>query len=187
MPIMQQIGIAGTYDYSHLGDVTIIGKYAFINDRITGNVLSGGLAVTAPTSPDIVSVDGNFHSVLLQPWVGYIYNVDRFFLQAFHSVVIPTDQRDVTLLFNDVGIGFWAYRGNGLISFIVPTGEVHVTTPVTNRNIDTATIVVTDTVVLTSGIHVGIGRSVLTFGAAAPITGPQPYTVEAFLQYNLRF
>jgi hypothetical protein len=43
-----------------IGDITLIGKYAFFNDRTTGNVISGGVAVTPPTGN--FSMDGfRFH------------------------------------------------------------------------------------------------------------------------------
>jgi hypothetical protein len=29
-----------------MGDITLIGKFAFLNDRMTGNVISGGIAIT---------------------------------------------------------------------------------------------------------------------------------------------
>ena len=58
---MQQIGNADGFGYDHLGDLTIVTKYALINDRETGNVLSGGLAITAPTSPTIRTSDGSVY------------------------------------------------------------------------------------------------------------------------------
>src|SRR5262249_13974422 len=70
MPLLQQTSPINGFDASNVGDVTVIGKYAFFLDRETGNVLSGGLAVTAPTGPSVPTIDGTLHSTYLQPWFG---------------------------------------------------------------------------------------------------------------------
>jgi len=173
-----------------IGDMTAILKFALLNDYTTGNVFSLGLAVTAPTGPGIDTVDGTIRDTLIQPYIGYIWNYGNLYVQGFHSFVIPTDDRDVALVFNDVGMGYYLYRNpdrNGLIAFIVPTGEVHVTTPI--ESTETRFIQVPDIVAMTAGVHVGLfgGRPLLTFGAVAPITGPRPFDVEAFVQFNYRF
>jgi hypothetical protein len=186
-PLLQQGSGAGG-GYNGFGDLTIIGKYALYFDRTTGNVFSTGLGVTVPTGQSIPTTDGSIRDVLLQPFVGYIWNFDRFFVQGFHSLVVPTDSRDVTMAFNDLGINFWLYRNpDRFLSFVVPTLEAHVTTPLNHRDLN-GPIVIPDMVVLTTGIHFGLGRnSSLTVGAATPVTGPRPYTVESFLQFNWRF
>jgi hypothetical protein len=187
-PLLQQ-GNAGGFGANDVGDLTIIGKYAFILDRATGNVLSGGLALTVPTGRSIQTTDGNLHDTLIQPYVGYIWNFDRFYIQGFHSIVVPTDARDVTLAFNDVGVNCWLYRGapDRVLSFVVPSIEVHVTTPFNHRHLD-GPIVVPDMVALTTGVHFGLGRNTtLTLGAAAPVTGPRPFTVEGFVHLNWRW
>ena len=188
-PVFQQSSSINGFGAEDVGDLTIIGKYAFINDRTTGNVLSGGLAVTAPTGPRIPLPDGNLHSTLLQPWLGYIWNADSFFVHAFHSVVVPTDPRDVTLLFNDIGVNYWLYRNNSnrILNFIVPMAEVHVTTPLDHRDANSA-VYVPDIVVLTGGVHFGLFRNTtLSLGVATPVTGPRVYNVEGFVQLNWRF
>src|SRR5207244_3552331 len=45
-----------------------------------------------------------------------------------HQLQIP---RDLKLVFNDIGVGYWLYRGeqNGRLAGVVPTLEVHVNTP----------------------------------------------------------
>lgn len=189
MPLLQQTSPVNGFGANDTGDLTIIAKYAFFLDRATGNVLSGGLAVTAPTGPRIPTIDGNLHSTYLQPWFGYIWNADRFFLHAFHSVVVPTDSRDVTLLFNDVGLNYWLYRNdsNRFLNFIVPLAEVHVTTPLDHRDMNGA-FYVPDIVELTGGVHFGLFRNTtLSFGVATPVTGPRVYNIEGFMQLNWRF
>ena len=61
------------------------------------------------------------------------------------------------------------------------------TTPLNHRALN-GPIIVPDAVVLTGGVHFGVGRnSTLTFGAASPVTGPRTYNFEGFVQFNLRF
>src|SRR5207244_7959463 len=108
-PVVEQEGV-GAVGGSDFGDVTVVLKYAFLNDEGTGDVLSGGLAVTIPTGPGIPLQTGDLHSALLQPWAGYVWNFDQFYVQGFTSVVVPTDRRDVTFLSNDVGVGYTLYR-----------------------------------------------------------------------------
>lgn len=189
LPLLQQNSTLDGFSSHSIGNLTIIGKYAFILDQQTGNVLSAGLAITAPTGRSIDSIDGNIHSTLIQPWFGYIWNRDRFFLHAFHSVVAPTDARDVTLLFNDVGLNYWLYRSNSAqrLRFIVPMVEAHVTTPMNHRSGD-GPIYVPDLVVMTGGAHFGLGRNTtLTLGAGSPVSGPRIFNVEGFLQLNMRY
>jgi len=189
IPVVQQASGLGQGDSSSVGDMTIIGKYAWILDRDTGDVFSGGLAVTVPNGPGLDTPAGHLHSTLLQPWFGYIWNADRFFLQGFHSVVFPTDSRDVTLLFNDIGVGYWLYRGDAsrMLSFIVPAIEAHITTPLTHRD-GLGLVSVPDIVNMTGGLHLGLFRNAtLSVGVATPVTGPRPVGVEAFAQFNLRF
>ena len=57
MPILQQQSSDGIYA-DNSGGLTAIGKYAFYRDLTTGNIASGGLAVTTPTGPGIPALDG---------------------------------------------------------------------------------------------------------------------------------
>lgn len=189
LPFSQQPSSLDEFRSERVGDITVIGKYALFLDRTTGNVFSTGLAVTAPTGPGIQTIDGSLHSTLLQPWFGYIWNYNQFYVHAFHSAVFPTDNRDVSLLFNDVGVGYWLYRAgpDRLLSFVVPTLEVHVTTPLNNRGVNEP-IVAPDLVHLTGGLIVGLGRnSTLSIGVGTPVTGQRPYGFESVVQFNRRF
>jgi hypothetical protein len=185
-PVLQEIGGFGDDSF---GDITLISKYAFLDNWQAGDVVSGGLALTVPTGPEISTVAGNFHSVLFQPYVAFLWNLENLYVQGFVSVVIPTDSRDVTFLFNDIGVGYAIYRGtpDRLLTLIAPTVEAHVTTPLDNRQID-APLRGSDLVVLTEGLHFGFRRnSTLTIGAATPVTGPRLFDVEAIAQFNWRF
>src|SRR5262249_29169835 len=157
------------------GDMTFLFKYAFLNDRQTGDTLSAGLAVTAPTGPGLSTFQGDLNTVILQPFVGGFWGANRFYVQGFSSLAVPPRARDVTLLFNDVGVGYAVYRGDqsSLLSGVIPTVEAHVTTPLNNRG-DSALVRVPDLVVLTAGSHFDLFRSArLTLGVATPVTGPR--------------
>jgi hypothetical protein len=178
-------------DSSHFGDLSIIFKYALINDRRTGDVLSTGVVLTAPTGKSFVSaVDPDIHPWLFQPYVGYIYAMEDFYLQGFSSIVVPTDSRDATLLFNDAGIGYRLFSApaDEVITAVVPAFEVHVNTPLNHRGSHTEPVGVPDWVDLTAGCHVGLYRhSTLSLGVCTPVTGPKPFEVEALAQFNFRF
>lgn len=177
------------------GDLTVILKLALVNDE-TGDVLGGGLAVTAPTGlKEALLVDGStLHDTLLQPWGGFILNSESgFYIEGISSLVIPTDVRDDLLLFNDVALGYWLYRDrcqndDRLLTGIVPAIEGHLTTPLNHRNADTAPFFVPDQFVLTSGTHFVFNhRSSLFLGGAIPLTGPKPFDFEILAHFNLRF
>jgi hypothetical protein len=187
------------FDGAHtsVGDLTAIFKYAFWQNPDTGSLLSGGLAVTAPTGPDSFANSGAitpFHSTVLQPYAGYIFAGERWFLHGFLAAAIPTESQDVTLLYNDVGVGYVAYLDStgcskGLTA-IVPTFEVHVNNPLNHRGafdiFDPAGT--PDWVVLTAGTTFEFNRrATLAVGLATPVTGPRPYDIEVLAQFNLRF
>jgi hypothetical protein len=180
LPFIQNRGDLGESE-SEVADPTAIFKYALVNR--TG-ILSGGLAVTIPTSniPTVLAVrqDGSFekvHPTLIQPFVGYEYPVKDFFVQGFSSFMVPTDSRDGTLMFNDIGIGYWIRRREtGRLRGIVPTFETHINTPLTNRGFPGFA----DTVNLTAGSHFFLGDR-WRFGVAAgrKVQGPTLFSYEA--------
>jgi hypothetical protein len=178
-----------------VGDLSVILKYAFLYNRECGNVLSGGLVVTAPTGADFQPSGFGapvIHDTLLQPYVSGIYCFNRdFYAQAFSSVVVPTDSRDATLLDNDLGVGYFAYRNCGSgrwLTAVVPTVEVHVTTPLNHRGALTEPVGVSDLVDITLGTTLEFSsRAALTIGAAIPVVGPRPFDFEAEVQFNWRF
>jgi hypothetical protein len=188
-----QIDGDGSVRASDIGDLSFILKYAFINNRDTGNVLSGGFEFTAPTGINPVPFGAlNINPWILQPYGGFIYNFsDRFYTQGFTSIAVPTDSRDVTLWFNDLAVGYFLYRntcGDRLLSAVVPTFEVHVTTPLNHRGALTEPIGVADIVDLTAGVTFGLGRrSTLGFSIVSPVTGPKPFDLESMVQLNFRF
>jgi hypothetical protein len=177
-----------------VGDLVVILKYAFWQDRATGDLLSAGLLITTPTGPDSFAGAGRFtglHETTLQPFLGYVFNWGDFFLHGFSSVDVPTDSRDVTVLYNDVGVGYFLYRGDGgPLTAVVPTVEVHVNTPLNHRGVlgSTDPAGTPDWVDLTVGTNVEFyQRTRLAVGVVTPVTGPKPFNFEVLAQLRWRF
>jgi hypothetical protein len=224
-------GSLSTAQQGDVGDLSIIMKYALLQSR-RGDTFTAGLSVTAPTGPDtianinplIVLINPNSpvgvfnqndqfirHRGTLQPFLAFYTYLDedaRWFLHGFSAVDCPIDSRDVTLLFNDFGIGYYGIVNGRYIRALIPTFEVHVNDPVAKKRIGVAldssngiyqvdsstpggaqtVLRYPDQVNLTSGITaLSYRRSAITFGAVVPVTGPNPYNYELQLQYNQFF
>jgi hypothetical protein len=155
-----------------------------------------GLEVTLPTGPSQFAgakyIEG-IHSTEVQPFIGYLLIRDRFYLHGFTSMSAPTSARNVTMVYNDIGVGYFLFRADDPDSFIrtiAPTFEVHVNSPLTHRDWFNANDPsgTADVVDLTYGVNVGLSRSaVLTFGWVTPVTGPRPFNYEAVVLFNWRF
>jgi hypothetical protein len=180
-----------------VGDLSLILKYALLNDCNTGNVISTGLLVTVPTGNDLTAADGStVNPTYVQPFVGFVWNTDKLYVHGFSSLAVPTQSSDVTFLFNDLGVGYWLYRdaeSRGLLKGLVPTLELHVNTPLSHRDgfqpaPGLGPTIGEDLLDLTAGIHGVFHRnSTLTLGACVPVTGPRPNDFEIIAQLNLRF
>src|SRR5690606_3525110 len=123
---------------------------------------------------DLYGPAGGPHSTLLQPWMGYIYNLDGWFSQGFSSIVVPTDDDDVTILFNSVGVGCHLYRNprDRWVRALVPVVEVHVNTPLNHRDARGLDVFFRDQVNMTGGMHVVFPRSTLGVAMSSPLVGP---------------
>lgn len=189
LPFFQVGGDNDTRGYQNVGDLTAIFKMVLWHRPDVGAVTTG-IAVTAPTGPlaSIVYPDGTeIHSTLLQPYVGYLWHRNSFFVHGFSSVLIPTDSRDVTVAFNDVGVGYWWSQGDGLLSAIVPTFEAHVSNPVNHRR-ENDIPRFRDSVNLTAGSSFIFRRgSSLGVAGAMPITGPRLFDFEVLANFNYRY
>jgi hypothetical protein len=179
-----------------LNDLSAFAKYVLKVDPETGSLFSVGLEVTMPTGPSQFAgakyIEG-IHSTEIQPFIGYLLIRDRFYLHGFTSLSTPSSIRDVTMVYNDIGVGYFLFRSTDpdrFVTSVAPTFEVHVNSPLTHRdwfnaNDPTGTADVVD---LTYGVNVGFFRqSVLTFGWVTPVTGPRPFNYEAVLLLNWRF
>ena len=87
---MQGDGSIGRQD---IGDISGIFNYAFYRNPTTGSGIAGGLMLTAPTGAPNYTVVGDIHPWLFQPFVGYRWINDRFYVQGFTSLLTPTDPR----------------------------------------------------------------------------------------------
>jgi hypothetical protein len=194
LPFVQLEG-SDLVNASGVGDLTVLTKYAFINDRDTGDVFSAGLAVTAPTGghDEAGFIGLPIRDWLIQPYFGYILNLDDLYIHGFESIVIPTDSRDATIVFTDIGLGYWVYRNrerDARLTGVVPTLEMHVTTPLTHRGLSSATadnVGVPDWLTFTAGAHIYCGRTEVGLAVATPVTGPRPFDLEALASINFHF
>jgi hypothetical protein len=162
----------------------------------TGGVISGGLSLTMPTGPSSFAgspVGKGFRDTQIQPFLGYYFQAGRFYLHGFEAINVPCDGNDVTMLFNDVGIGYYVYRNerlDGIINAFAPTFEVHANIPLNHRDVLNITDLAgtADIVDLTLGGNILFGERVLFSGAVAtPVTGPRPFAVEALALLNIYF
>lgn len=184
----------GTYQAP--GNLTAFTKYILKENPETGSLFSVGFAITPPTGPRTFAgfpTTSNIKTTFFQPFIGYLVNFDRWFLHGFSAFDFPADNREVTLIYNDVGVGYFLYQAQDterLLSAVVPTFEVHVNTPLNHRNpflADDPTGT-PNVVNLTYGVNFLFRRNaVLTFGWVNPVTTPKPFDYEALLLFNLRF
>jgi hypothetical protein len=179
-----------------LDDLTVFAKYILKINPATGSLISAGLAITPRDGPNTfagASYLAAVNDTTVQPFIGYLWRRDRFYLHGFTAIDVPTSVRDVTMVYNDVGIGYYVYRDftdGAWLKAVVPTFEVHVNDPLThgdfNNQLDlTGT---PDVVNLTYGINAMVGENgVFTFGVVTPVTGPRPFSYELVALINWRF
>jgi hypothetical protein len=184
-------GVGGTN--TSLGNFDSFVKYALYDDG--RNFLSVGLDLnynTGPTSfagyPNLLGIN----PFEIQPFMGYIIQRDRVYLQGFNSIAVPMDRRVATMYYCDIGIGYFVYRSanpRALISFIVPTFETHLNIPLNWVGFQPQNIGATpDVVNLTFGLNVGVSnRAILSAAYIRPVTGPLPFTGEFALMLNVPF
>jgi hypothetical protein len=127
---------------SGLGDISLIAKWAILNNPQTGNLLSIGTVVTLPTAGNIESdftTGGttSTNNTIIQPFVGYVVNVgQRGYFQGFSSFAAPLATNETALLNNSVGFGYRLINpadNNTLFRYVIPTVEFHLTNPIEYR------------------------------------------------------
>jgi hypothetical protein len=178
-----------------IGDLTVIFKDVLWENRDTGGLLSAGLAVTPPTGPGSFAGSNEikvFHNTVLQPYCGWIWAHEQFYLQGFTAVDAPTDLNDVVMLSNSVAAGYFLYQkrhGEG-VSAVVPTLEVHVNTPLNHRGILRLTdpAGTPDMIDLTAGLHLEYqDKSSMGVAFAVPVSGPRMFDFEILAQFRWRY
>ena len=97
----------------------------------------------------------------------------------------------MTLIYNDVGVGYYLYRHYGedrIVTAVIPTLEAHLNTPVNHRGTFNGPTGTPDWFDFTGGCTLEFcHRSSLGVGVCAPVTGAKPFDVEAIVQLNVRF
>jgi hypothetical protein len=190
IPVFWTFGSTSVVD-SQLGDISLVFKYAFVNNRTTGNVLSAGMLVSLPTGPSlIVPGQSSVNSTVLQPWFGGIWHWGNLYAINFTSLAVPTDARDLTLFFESFALGYLVYRNNDPNRFlrgIVPDAEFHANIPLNHASLTSIPIGLPDTVDFTGGCYFLLRRAILGMAAGTPLTGPRPYGFEAIASLNYYF
>jgi hypothetical protein len=187
------VGLGGSW--TDVGDLTVVLKGVLWQDRSRGDALAIGLAVTFPTGADSFArtgeVSDSINNTSLQPFLGLTWNLGDFYVMGFSAVEIPTDSNDVTLFFNDIGIGYYVYRGGGhdqFLTAVVPTIEVHGNTPLNHRGLLNGPAGTPDWLDVTGGATIQFKeRATLAIGVATPLTGIKPFDVEGIVQMNVHF
>jgi hypothetical protein len=189
LPFIQQYG--PDVGANNVGDLTLLGKYAWVNNRQTGDLVSTGFILTTPTGGgSAILLDGSVapHSWLFQPWGGFVKVLDRAYVMGVSNLVVPSDGRDPMIWGNSLSAGYWLYRnaGDRFINGIVPAAEVHVRTPLTHRSPDDL-VFLQDQLNLTAALHIRANRGVLSPAITIPVLGPRPFAVEAMCYANFVF
>lgn len=187
-----QLVSTGFYNYTGLGDLTLVTKSVLYDNREAGLFLSGGLVVTAPTADNPIQSGlgaTRYHSTLLQPYLGYIVTRSDFFFQGFSAVIVPTDDNEATIITNDWALGYFAYRRPGrTISAIIPAAELHINSPTNQPGLTNQPTQYFQNVTALGTIQTWMcDKATVGFSCGAPITGPRPFSIQAGLQMNWFF
>lgn len=161
-----------------------------------GYLVSTGLSLNFPTGPSQFAgapYSQSLRNTNIQPFIGYFARRGDFYIHGFEGIAVPTDSRDVLMLYNDIGIGYFVYRSDdpdAFISAIAPTFETHINVPLNHNNpFNLSDPNSTGTVVdLTYGFNAVIGRRTLvSLALGTPVTGPRPFNMEAMAFVNYYF
>jgi hypothetical protein len=187
------IGAVSTPTSSALGNLDLFAKYILKQNTQTGSLITAGFALTPQTAttrfagaPYVQSLNTTY----FQPFIAYLWRADRLYVQGFSGFDFPANNADVTLMYNDIGLGYFVYRDEDRSHFltaIAPTFEVHVNSPFNHRNpFNVYDPAASATVCnLTYGVNVLFyGRSMLTAALVTPVTSPKPFDTECALYFN---
>ena len=220
LPFLEATDNSTGYPIDGVGDLGLGAKFLFLTDYETGTGVSGGLSVYVPTTRDEDFRTTNNLStgttttritnpIFLQPWIGGIYVGDRFFVQEYLGVIIPTDHDlAATSINNDVTLGYTLYRTSSgqFLSSVTPLLDIQTFIPVSRAgapNIPAGTVPgVTDLgpgglsaqygfsyeLSMCPGIQLGLGsRTLLSTNLIVPVLGPRTFNVGASIGLSWLF
>ena len=166
--------------------------------------IAPGIGINPPPS-----VTKTINPTFLQPWVGGLLVLDRFFVQEYFGVVVPTDTSVSTFINNDFGVGFRLYRSDcqdSLLTSVTPTVNVQAllplnhqgspapAAPINNSSATASQIFANPTpstlnspyqVFLTGGVQFGLtSRALLSIGVVQPIVGPKAFNTGGVVGFN---
>jgi len=155
-------------------------------------LISSGLNLTLPTGDvsDAATLnDGTDPSraLWLQPWTGYLLNSGRFYSQGVVSLAAPSESDYPVELFTSVGAGYWLVKSDTSdLRGLIPTVELHVNTPLTNRG-GGRRVTAVDEANLTAGVNLLLPRVTVGGAVSVPVFGQGSYRMEALGTVNFRF
>ena len=178
------------------GNLSIFTKYILEENKKTGSLISAGFAITPQTGPTRFAgapwITG-IGSTSIQTYLGYIWNKGDFYVHGFSAFDFSVNINDVSLMYNDVGIGYYLIRSNDpdqFLTALVPTFELHVNSPLNHRDWykpgDLAGTA--DVVNLTYGFNFEFKRSaILSTALITPVSSPKPFSAELAVLLNIYF
>lgn len=187
-----QLTSPGFYSDTSLGDLTVIGKAVLFEDRESGTLLSGGLALTVPTGqlPFANTITGqNIRGTLIQPWLGHIVTWGDWYTQGFNALIVPTDSDDATFYSCDLSTGYFLIRNPGAtVSAVIPTFEFHLNVPLNHNGPQNEPVGFVPMVTLLGGGQIFLrDRVAIGMAAGAPISGPRPFSLQTTFSLNTWF
>ncbi len=193
------VTVPGVPDYgsTQLGNINSIFKIKLAEDRNAAYLVSAGLAISFPTAATPKIDPGPSTATVLQPFLGGVYTRNRFFVQGFGSMTLPMISIQSLFLFNDVGLGLWAYRDDSptaILTGIAPTFEAHLNVPVQGSDRVSYIFNRAGTLPFNTQFNLTFGttfefahRATLGLGFVVPTVGPDPFKYEFLAQFNFRF
>jgi hypothetical protein len=207
---------------SIFGNMNVTTKLLLWQDEL--DAVAIGLGINLPTGPDSRIFPGqvpdpiltiNNDSVHLLPYLGFLRTPnDRVFIHGYVQVDVDANGNEVldgfgnsagvlndqTLLYADLGMGFWLYRAphNRIVTGVVPTIEVHYTTSLQDADIvrggilgpvglgNTFNRVDVANATLGTQFHLSSG-STMSVGCALPLSraeSDRQFDAEAIFQFN---
>jgi hypothetical protein len=184
------------YNSTIFGNINGILKLKLVEDVNQGYLVSAGFAMSFPTATNQSIDPGPSTAAIFQPFLGYIFARDRFFLQGFTATTLPLVTVQSMLFFQDLGLGFWAYRDDSTSAFLsgfAPTFEMHLNVPVQGPQ-RASWIFQKTNLPFNTQFNLTFGgtlefwhRATLGLGFVVPTVGPIPFDYEFLAQLNVRF